>query len=884
MKELLLMLSAMCLTVTLAIAQLNVNYTISPQTDRKPISPLIYGCNWEQNVNPSTDENYTLVRMGGNRATGYNWENNASNAGEDYFHVNDNFWPWHVGVTNSEEPGIVVTTIVDQAKANDAEALITLQMAGYVSADKDGEVTTTAPSPRWYEAVYEKGSAFSLTPDKTDDKVYIDEFVNFLTDKYGTGGLKYALDNEPDLWHETHPYIYPTQPTCEDLINRSTALASAVKNVDPDAEIFGLVSYGFNGYLSFQNAPDWPALQGDYSWFIDYYLDEMNAAGTQANRRLVDVIDLHWYPEASGDQRIIDPSANSTNDKLARLQAPRAFWDPDYTENSWIFEYFDNFMPLIPTVQNSIDTYYPGTKLSFNEFQFGGYEDVTGAITLADVLGIFAKYEVYAATHWYDPGSYGSLAYELYNNYDGNNASFGEVYVDATMDDKINSSVYASVSGDADEELHILVLNKSLTSSISGSFDISGSTVNYTSATVYAVEEGTAAITQKSNMSLTGNEFSYSLPALSAYHFILTSDGSSVPVASITVSPDTATVGVGATVPLTAEVLPADATNKTVTWSANDTAIATVSSTGLVTGIAEGNTYIIGTTADGSFQDSSYIAVTNQTIPVTGVSLSLPAASMEVGNSVQATATVSPANATDPSVSFTSSDESIATVSTSGLISGVEEGSAIITVTTTDGSYTDQAAITVTAAADFCASPTTVSVPFSKDGAGEFCYFITGQVSYINSWNLELLEINGVDYTNTWSNSLPAAENGGWYIYYIGNFGWSHLEINGPAQSIAARSSSNKRLTQIDETEEMDIFPNPVNNQHMWLKFKDNPNHTTVISLYDAAGMQVYQKELTTQGTDQQLYKLTLGNLPSGLYTVNVETDQNIYVKKLLIE
>ncbi|MBL3658428.1 glycoside hydrolase family 44 protein [Fulvivirga sediminis] len=885
MKNLLLMLSALCLTGTLAIAQLNVNYTISPQADRKPISPLIYGSNWEETANPSTDENYTFVRMGGNRATGYNWENNASNAGEDYFHVNDNFWPWYLDITDSEEPGIVVTTIADQAKANGAEALITLQMAGYVSADKDGEVETTAPSPRWYEGVFEKGSAFSLTPDKTDDKVYIDEFVNFLTDKYGSGGLKYSLDNEPDLWNSTHPYIYPTQPTIADLIDRSTALATAVKNVDPQAEIFGLVSYGFNGYLSFQNAPDWPALEDDYSWFIDYYLEAMNDASTAANQRLVDVIDLHWYPEATGDQRIINPSANSTADKLARLQAPRAFWDPDYTENSWIFQYFDSFMPLIPTVQNSIDTYYPGTKLSFNEFQFGGYEDITGTIALTDVLGIFGKYDVYAATHWSDPGSFGALAYKLYNNYDGNDATFGETYVDAAMDDKINSSIYASVSGESDEELHVIVLNKSMTSSISGSFDISGSSVNYTTATIYGVEEGTAAIIQKTDLNVSGNEFSYSLPPLSVYHFILTSDGSSVPVASVSVSPETATIGIGGSVELTAEVSPADASNKSVTWSSTDESIAAVNSAGLVSAVAEGSAYIIATTVDGNFQDSSYVTVTNETIPVTGVSITIASTSIEVGGSTQATATVSPADATDTSVTWSSSDESIATVSPNGLITGIAEGSAIITVTTTDGGFTDQEAISVTeGSSDFCTDPTSISLPFSKDGTGEFCFVTTEPAAYINSWGLELLEINGVDYTNVWSNSLPSAQNGEWSIHYIGNFSWSHFEIVGSAQSIAARTNNDKRLTPIDETDQIEIFPNPIKDQHMWLKFKDQSNNSIVISLYNSAGIQVYQKELSTQHADEQMYKITVGNLPVGLYTINIETDQNLYVKKLLIE
>jgi len=74
---------------------------------------------------------------------------------------------------------------------------------------------------------------------------------------------------------------------------------------------------------------------------------------------------------------------------------------------------------------------------------------------------------------------------------------------------------------------------------------------------------------------------------------------------------------------------------------------------------------------------------------------------------------------------------------------------------------------------------TTVTVPFTKDGAGDFTYVTTGTIAYINSWNLSLLTINGVDCTNTWKSSsqLPARVNGAYTIHYVGGFDWSHFEI-----------------------------------------------------------------------------------------------------------
>lgn len=77
------------------------------------------------------------------------------------------------------------------------------------------------------------------------------------------------------------------------------------------------------------------------------------------------------------------------------------------------------YLPLIPALKKSIDRYCPGMKIAFTEFNYGGYEDITGTIALAEVLGIFGKYDIFAANHWGSPGSYGEAAYKLYRDYDG---------------------------------------------------------------------------------------------------------------------------------------------------------------------------------------------------------------------------------------------------------------------------------------------------------------------------------------------------------------------------------------------------------------------------------------------------------------------------------
>lgn len=81
---------------------------------------------------------------------------------------------------------------------------------------------------------------------------------------------------------------------------------------------------------------------------------------------------------------------------------------------------------------------------------------------------------------------------------------------------------------------------------------------------------------------------------------------------------------------------------------------------------------------------------------------------------------------------------------------------------------------------------TEISVPFTKDGAGEFYWktkgFSTTQNDYshyINSWNLDALTINGTSYVNKWvaTFQIPASSDGYWYIYYKGSYAWSHFEV-----------------------------------------------------------------------------------------------------------
>ena len=197
--------------ITMSYADINITYSIRTDQERKSISRYIYGTNFSM----TNSENLTVQRMGGNRLTGYNWENNYSNAGSDWYHHSDHYLVRNIPQSQRLIPGMAMRAFHESCLAAGQASIITLQMAGYVSADGAGTVdeSETAPSSRWKQVLFTKGDSFCYpadNPDKSDDYVYMDECVNFLVNRYGqastsTGVKFYCLDNEPALWSSTSP-------------------------------------------------------------------------------------------------------------------------------------------------------------------------------------------------------------------------------------------------------------------------------------------------------------------------------------------------------------------------------------------------------------------------------------------------------------------------------------------------------------------------------------------------------------------------------------------------------------------------------------------------------------------------------------------------------
>jgi len=164
-----------------------------------------------------------------------------------------------------------------------------------------------------------------------------------------------------------------------------------------------------------------------------------------------------------------------------------------------------------------------------------------------------------------------------------------------------------------------------------------------------------------------------------------------IPVVSVSLNAASATIHPNGTYQALATLNPTSPTNSAVTWSSNATGVATVNSTGLVRGVANGTATITVTTADGGKTASLSVTVTTL---VSGVSLNLTTLSLAVGRTSQLAATAAPPTASNTAVTWTSSAPTVATV-VGGLITGIKAGSAQIRATSVDGGFIATCAVTV---------------------------------------------------------------------------------------------------------------------------------------------------------------------------------------------
>lgn len=547
-----------------------------PPAKPAPVSPYVYGVNAFAAWNSTTK--WGLLRWGGDAMTDWNWTNNFGNSASDYC-----FWQGNEGGGTTLAGTVAAgTPSVPSAQSLGAASLVTVPIVDYVASSAvtnnvwsgsnpacpgtpscnggngyamnvaNLSFASTTPSSNAFVANHPtKGSAYCTSTTgtcavSTTGAVYQDEFVNYMKVTYGAGAapVLFMLDNEPNYWPGTHPEVWPHTgtPGCgttgtvsfDDIVSRNTTYATAIKKAWPSTKTFGPVV-----------AQDGIVYAGDYTDpnlptpFADYYLGKMAAASATAGEPLIDAFDVHYY------------TSNGSTSQC--VQVPRMFWDPSFKDFTaaqtdsidfgWSGQnnYFDTDLyprQMIPRLEGKIATAYAGNStaapgLSFSEYNAGCETTIEGGVAEADLLGIFGREGVYAATAWplQPVTSNGALvnylvaAYDAYRNYDGKGSTVGDTTVSATTSDVESTSVYAFTHSGQAAAVDVVGINKT-SAPLTVSVDIASAPA-LTTAAAYQLVSGKAGVVAASGAApalscASGScTVSYTLPALSVSTIVL---------------------------------------------------------------------------------------------------------------------------------------------------------------------------------------------------------------------------------------------------------------------------------------------------------------------------------------------------------------------------
>ncbi|HEY0250834.1 MAG TPA: glycoside hydrolase family 44 protein, partial [Kofleriaceae bacterium] len=233
------------------------------------------------------------------------------------------------------------------------------------------------------------------------------------------------------------------------------------------------------------SSPDRAAHGGEE--LVAWLLDQAHAYEQAHGTRILHYLDLHYYPQGG------NPPDNL-----------RSLYDATYTDPSYIADQID----LVPRMHAWVDQHYPGTKLAISEYDFAHHDEPLGAVTYAEVLGIFGREGLDLATAWSPPAAtehaYG--AFMLYLNYDGHGAKFEATHVKTT----VTGTGVAAFASTGPDRMTIVLVNE---------------TADASSVTVQLQNFGTGAmagyftgdsptITQQPDVAL-GGTITVSVPAMS---------------------------------------------------------------------------------------------------------------------------------------------------------------------------------------------------------------------------------------------------------------------------------------------------------------------------------------------------------------------------------
>mgnify|MGYP002816791048 CR=1 FL=1 len=431
------------------------------QTGRT-VSPMLFGVN----MAAESTGGYTSNRWGGNAVTRYAWDLDVQNRARDWFFENiPNEADQVEAPSTSASDRLIETTL-----AASAASVITIPTLGFVPIDRQqrcgfsvakygAQNSTDRYSPDCGNGLRPDGFTPITGNDASDTSrtvgpEYAVAWLNHLATRHGADWLErswFALDNEPNYWADTHRDVHPQPHTYAELWSYTLAYSLALRAAYPKLRLAG------PDYTGFQALSD-PVEreQGGSLPFMEAFVSDLGEyERSHGGTRLLDVLDIHCYPEGEWDASHLDPAA----DHMMRMRLTRELWDESFYIESWLAR------PAfyLRWARQLIATHAPWLNLSCTEWNYQkdfNDDDIVGAVISVDAIGIYAREGVDLANKWSSPEPGSVIDYALLHflhNFDGEGSSIaGATYVEVhTSSDQVGAHGFLSSDG---QRVHVLLI------------------------------------------------------------------------------------------------------------------------------------------------------------------------------------------------------------------------------------------------------------------------------------------------------------------------------------------------------------------------------------------------------------------------------------------
>lgn len=532
----------LCLMMLLAGSNINaqdITISVNASGEKKPISPYIYGrnnsfgdvygsSNASTAINLFKEAGLKMAREnGGNNATKYNWRKKITSHPDWYNNVYDRNWDGISQLVENQAPG--------------TQVMWAFQLLGKVASTKNNNFNDWAYNQsKWWEGCNQNlaggGVANSSGGTKASNEgnpaLYTevwpaDSTTAILNRWFGQGGLGlkkenfryWNMDNEPDIWSGTHDDVMPTQISADGFMTKYFEVAKKARSLFPGIKLCGPVVT--NEWQWYKYGSETLKINGRYYSWLEYFIkrvaDEEKATGI----RLLDVLDIHWYPGESSDAEVVQlhrifydknyvyPGANG-------IKTINGGWDTSQTK-----EYIFN------RIESWLNTHFGtnhGIGLGLSESGINSSNPNVNAVLYASMLGTFANNGVELFTPWsWKTGMWETL--HLFSRY-------SQPYnIPAASTNENTLSGYASISVDNDS-MTVMIVNRDLTVSKTVKVNLNGFTArNGSHATLQLSalpgSETFISHTQnnlnKSTVTVNNNSFTITVPKLSTTAVLVTS-------------------------------------------------------------------------------------------------------------------------------------------------------------------------------------------------------------------------------------------------------------------------------------------------------------------------------------------------------------------------